>query len=107
MEIRRLAILDVLDHRELVADTDTAVEPVNCRHNYWQGRRGVLRGANDKKETVIRILVDGKISNGTKGIVERTLTDVIDHSNDLMERAGREILIADGLSDWVFPVKEL
>ena len=102
-----MAIVDVLDHREFVADSDTAVEPVNCRHKYWQGRRGVLRAANDKEETVTRILVNGKINTGTKGIVERTLADVVDYSNDMVERAGGEILIADGLSDGVFPVKEL
>ena len=52
-------------------------------------------------------MVNGKIDRGGKGIVERTFANVVDNSNDLVERAGSKMLIADGLSDWVFAVKEL
>ena len=99
--------MNVLSHGELIADADTGVESVDCGNKCWEGGGGVLPGASDKKGVVTWILANGKIDAGAKGLVEPTFADIVDSSNDLMERTGRENLISDGLSNWVLAVKEL
>ena len=83
--------MNVLGHGELVADTDAGVEPVDGGGECGERGSWVLRGANDEEKVVTRTLVDGEIDGRAEGIVEPALADVVDDSDDLMERARERV----------------
>src|SRR5579863_10745204 len=74
---------------------------------FGKHRSRVLGGANHEEKGSSRILIGGEIYRWANRLIQPPLTEIADHADDPVERALCEGLVADQLTDRIFPGKEL